>query len=163
MQTTFKNISEHNLLAVETQTKTFHAIVEHATSGIFTVTLFTCRQILLSLEDWADKFIPKDAGQLAVRLFRAIENMNGEPSIQISLERSQVETLKKMLEARMLHCEKERDNRQEDFNPDTYISQKLLLLDIREWLMAYSVQIGNELSEKDIPKPQLAVHAEENY
>lgn len=67
----------------------------------------------------------------------------------IGLERAEVKQLRRWLEARMAHCEEERDSESgaekhshansidepsKKFNPDTYIAQKFLLLDIREWL-----------------------------
>lgn len=80
---------------------------------------------------------------------------------RFELVRDEVKMLRAWLEARMHHCEKERDDRVyvnaeghkgsvsiEDtnkplfnetwkpvFNPDTYIAMKYLLLDIREWLL----------------------------
>lgn len=89
-------------------------------------------------------------------------SINEEEKPTVQLTRVEVRQLKLWLEARMAHCEKERDQRVEltdseasrnytalmdgeplpysqnqqsqKFNPDTYIAQKFLLLDLREWL-----------------------------
>lgn len=62
-----------------------------------------------------------------------------EPRV-IKLDRFEVKIIKYWLEARMQHCERERDERSPKFNPDTYISQKLLLIDIREWLLGEIIE-----------------------
>ena len=53
----------------------------------------------------------------------------------LKVDRQDLFILRKWLELRMLHCEKERDARNPKFNPDTYIGQKLLLIDLRELLL----------------------------
>ena len=53
----------------------------------------------------------------------------------LKVDRQDLFILRKWLELRMLHCEKERDERNPNFNPDTYIGQKLLLIDLRELLL----------------------------
>lgn len=78
----------------------------------------------------------------------AIESATND--VHIELNRKEMQSLRLWLEARMAHCEKERDmesgaekySHDNDlaveavtkFNPDTYIAQKFLLLDLREWL-----------------------------
>ena len=60
----------------------------------------------------------------------------GKPSeVSLAVDRQDLFILRKWLEVRMLHCEMERDTRSDKFNPDTYIGQKLLLLDLRELLL----------------------------
>ena len=53
----------------------------------------------------------------------------------LEINRKDLLCLKNWLELRMHHCEKERDERSDRFNADTYIGQKLLLIDIREALL----------------------------
>ena len=47
----------------------------------------------------------------------------------------------------MKHCEEERDARDDKFNPDSYISMKLLLLDIKSWLMGSIIGDATEYNE----------------
>ena len=64
----------------------------------------------------------------------------GKPSeVALAVDRQDLFILRKWLEVRMLHCEMERDTRSDKFNPDTYIGQKLLLLDLRELLLGEAV------------------------
>lgn len=60
--------------------------------------------------------------------------------VQVSYE--DLKILRSWLEVRMAHCERERDERTlipgidaPKFNPDTYIGQKLLLMDLRELML----------------------------
>lgn len=54
--------------------------------------------------------------------------------VTASYTRADIMKLVELLQSRMRHCEYERDNGSERFNPDTYIAQKMLLLDLKEWL-----------------------------
>lgn len=102
-----------------------------------------------------------------------ISNMQGgdygTPSIELT--RDEVKDLKLFLESRMANCEKERDERVkrttyksvpgvtaeelstevDKFNADTYISQKMLLIELREWLL------GEETEEPVTPEPSYAM------
>ena len=60
----------------------------------------------------------------------------------LKVNRQDLFILRKWLEVRMLHCEMERDTRSDKFNPDTYIGQKLLLLDLRELLLGEVVDFS---------------------
>lgn len=62
-----------------------------------------------------------------------VSDFGAEHTIEIT--RDDLKMFKLFLETRMKHCENERDVRSESFNPDTYIGQKLLLIDIREMLL----------------------------
>lgn len=65
-----------------------------------------------------------------------------DPFVEIHVDYGDLKILRSWLEVRMAHCEKERDERTlipgtdaPKFNPDTYIGQKLLLMDIRELMI----------------------------
>lgn len=78
--------------------------------------------------------ISKSNVLLYTRLVDALIELN-DNAATLELERTEVITFKLWLELRMRHCEEERDARNPKFNPDTYIGQKLLLLDLRELLL----------------------------
>ena len=61
--------------------------------------------------------------------------MNSEVMITLKLDWRELSVLRHYLTLRMKHCEKERDERSDKFNIDSYISMKFLLLDIRELLL----------------------------
>ncbi len=54
---------------------------------------------------------------------------------EIGLTRVEMKILKRWLEVRMSHCEQERKDLNPKFDPDTYIGMKILLIEIREWLL----------------------------
>lgn len=85
--------------------------------------------------------------QLILRLAKSIPMILHEEVVNINVDRKDLQNLRTWLELRMAHCEKEREERivipgttQQKFNPDTYIGQKLLLLDLRELLMGEIIE-----------------------
>jgi hypothetical protein len=157
-----QNIEENSFKVMDSKTKTYHAIVNQAVSGVFMLTTFACIQFLYGVQ--SSFFRPFQSNDLLLKTLSKItiymiESQGIEDnSSQIELTRDEVKVLKEFLEARMRHCEHERDTRSERFNPDTYISQKLLLLDLREWLMAVSIEISNEIFEDQPTVVAVAQH-----
>ncbi|MHA2180099.1 MAG: hypothetical protein ACXAAH_01610 [Promethearchaeota archaeon] len=90
------------------------------------------------------RFLTGDADDSEIRGFK---EDGGETSVE--LNRDEVNTLMEWIDARMQHCEKERDERATHpcgtakFNSDTYITMKLLLIDLKQWL---SLQAVDDLS-----------------
>jgi hypothetical protein len=70
----------------------------------------------------------------------------------LDLTREEVGHLVEWIDARMKHCEKERDERATHpcgtakFNSDTYITMKFLLIDLKQWL---SLQAVDDLSSAE--------------
>jgi hypothetical protein len=71
-----------------------------------------------------------------------------EEQLKFEVTREDMEVMVKLLKIRMTHCEKQRDNRDLNFNPDTYIGQKLLLIDLKEWLMIEAIVLDNIMEEE---------------
>lgn len=65
-----------------------------------------------------------------------------EDIIKLTVTREDVEVMVQLLHIRMAHCEKQRDEKDLNFNPDTYIGQKLLLIDLREWLLVEVITVS---------------------
>jgi len=130
-------------------------------SALFTLSLFSVRQILLGV--FHHKLTSDEANTLFRKLShyaleKAYYDIKDEAMFHIELNRVEVMLMRKWLEARMKHCEEERDeesgkekanaerietnpnHRIGNFNPDTYIAQKFLLLDIREWLLGEIIE-----------------------
>lgn len=67
--------------------------------------------------------------------------------LELEVKRDEVKIMYELIKLRMAHCEKQRDEENSNpeldkrFNPDTYIGQKLLLLDLREWLALEAVHV----------------------
>lgn len=103
--------------------------------------------------------VPSDMPILLGKLYSASLDADkyNQNMIGINVSRLEMQFLREMLEARMLHCEKERDEENKvnsslnsnlrnsainiKFNPDTYIQQKLLLIDIREWQLGEVIEV----------------------
>jgi hypothetical protein len=147
-----KRIEENSIKSYDTKTSSYEAIVNQAEAGRFSLTLFACIQVIAGAE-FIEVFQNAKQNIAITRLLGKLSiyaiNLTGtDEPLQVELERSEVEHMKTLLEARMRHCEIERDQQSSNFNADTYISQKLLLLDIREWLMVYSVKLVRKHDEE---------------
>jgi len=110
------------------------------TQGIIKFSMFAIVQFLegfeLQVRDSTLIYIPKEHVLLGIKLSKIIVIVtSGQEHAEIEISREELKTLRVWLEMRMQHCEKERDKRSKNFNPDTYIGQKFLLLDIRELLL----------------------------
>lgn len=109
------------------------------TQGDFTFSAFAIKQLIQGYEQhMEDVFgytqstaIIKTQVKLATKL--AIYGLSDQATT-IPLKREEVGVLRLWLETRMKHCEEQRDIRDDTFNADTYIAQKFLLLDLREFL-----------------------------
>ena len=108
------------------------------TLSSFAIVQFICGALLFFKEkDFKIQSIDRQLDQYEFYVWLSelmMSNQSGNPC-DIEVKYSELRTLKTWLVIRMLHCENERDNRSDKFNPDTYIGQKLLLIDIREIMM----------------------------
>jgi len=129
----FTNISDYTLECVKAETVNAHVVVKQKTHGEFLIDKMASYQFLQG-------FRIKTIVQSTVQEMKLIQMLLGLQTEQfretpLSLTREDVLILKNWLETRMSHCEKERDQRSQYFNADTYIIMKLMLLDLREWLI----------------------------
>jgi hypothetical protein len=140
-----KNIPSTNFKANDTISKTVKAIIIQNVSSVLNLSRFSIMQLIYG----AKNEILQNEGSVehnVVLLYMILNEKFFESSMDkdiliIEVERNQVIIMRKWIEARLLHCEKERDNRNPRFNPDTYIHLKMLLLDIREWLSGDVLEI----------------------
>lgn len=154
----FNRIPENSISVMGTETTNYHAIVSQPVSGVFKLTQFAYWQIIAGAKNFAH-FSDELKGHGLSNVLHVISSLSmaimssgsDMAAHEVQLLRGEVEIMKGLLDARMRHCEHQRDDNNESFNPDTYISQKLLLLDIREWLMCHSIQIG-ELVKEEKPR-----------
>lgn len=157
MKKVYQNIPENSFKNHESETKVYRAIVVTATKGIFSLSLFACIQFLMGAQSKFLKLTRVDQGKELMELISRLAiysidlqaTADSESSVQLMLTRNEVELFRILLNARMAHCENERDIRADTFNADTYIGQKLLLLDIREWLMCVSMELHDEVMESN--------------
>lgn len=138
----FENIPSQGMYSTDNQVEKIEAVVAQKKSGLFKFSLFAISQFIHGAMFMADDMIVSKKGIimpealiLVCKLSIIAQTIPDKGESLIELDRNEVEILKQFLSVRMQHCEDERDMRSEKFNPDTYIGQKLLLLDIREWLM----------------------------
>ena len=162
MKQNTSNIPATGFAANETQTINERKYVTFNMSALFTLSLFSIRQLLFG-EHLLNGFSTGNESQDTLFKKLALYSLDTaerkfEELPRLQLDRQEVKWLRIWLEARMKHCEQERDederlrkewvNSNEShntkptvrFNPDTYIAQKFLLLDLREWLAG---EIGN--------------------
>lgn len=135
----FKNINTENFKSNADYEHYERGIVlaSRISKGKIKLTQFALIQLIHGAE-----IIEKASHKLVAKIGIAAMNlatMQEHTSVELDFDREDVYELRNLLEARMLHCEKERDERNPKFNADTYIAQKFLLLDIREWLMIEAI------------------------
>lgn len=114
-------------------------MVSILTEANFTFSAFAVKQLIQGFDQHLEKAFDRDyshavvktQADLATKL--AIYGLS-DNATTISLKRAEISVLRIWLETRMKHCEEQRDIRDNAFNADTYIAQKFLLLDLREFL-----------------------------
>ena len=136
----FINIPSSSLKVINSIRKEDRKTVSFFYEGTVSLTSFAIMQLLhgakISIEQFINE-IEKVHGVEFMLYYKLSKYLLEAPqeSYEIELSRTELLCLKKWLEFRMIHCEKERDVRNPKFNPDTYIGQKLLLIDLRELLL----------------------------
>jgi hypothetical protein len=125
------------------------AAIFHIATDIISLSMFSVVQLIAGFKLLnADNttVLPWDLLSVLSKLYDSTLDVRaaGEDTnlVKLSVTRKEVIALKEALEARMLHCEHERDARSENFNADTYIGMKLLLIDIREWLLGEAITMS---------------------
>lgn len=152
----FQNIQLDNFGSTETKTRVYRAIVVRPESGHIKLSLFSLVQIIMGagsdflyLGFVGTEHLKTTLGLMS-KLSMHMLDVQANSEMTIELTREEIEIMRKLLESRMKHCEHERDTRSDKFNPDTYISQKYLLLEIREWLMCQSMEVGEEILQESV-------------
>lgn len=141
------NVPSNSLTVSHKETISMRANVKMFQSGIIFLNSFAIAQFLegfeLCVKDDTRTNIPKEMIMLSLKLAKGIAAAMQLEKAEYEVSYSEMKILKEWLEIRMRHCEQERDKRVTwphdrdalKFNPDTYIGQKLLLLDLRELLL----------------------------
>lgn len=138
----YQNIPDTGFTTSDNVSKQEYASVVMNQSGFFTLSLFSIVQIIFGVKVIANgKFTARIAAGLVAKLFEYSLQLNGDDKTKVELTREEVRTCVQLLDARMNHCQQERDEKKDSFNPDTYIAQKLLLIEMKEWLLCEAVAI----------------------
>lgn len=155
--TAFENIQQNSVVSTHNETTTERVLMQLNQKGVFQLNTFAVRQFLRGAAIFAQnnkKYPHRDETFLVLALLAdcatsgniASHDMADNTIFTIEFTRTQVEILRAFLEAKMHKCELERDQRIQyvesqdmKFNADTYVGMKLMLLDIREWLIGTAV------------------------
>ncbi|MGV8961833.1 MAG: hypothetical protein ACOH2V_00360 [Candidatus Saccharimonadaceae bacterium] len=133
----FANIVDSSLTCVSKETIKRHVSVEFAENFVLKVPHFSIIQFFEGFK--LKELVMKEDGYSTLVLVQKIAKQlmptSEDEPLAIDFTRKELLMLKTWLELRMLHCEGERDVRSTKFNPDSYISMKILLIDIRELLL----------------------------
>lgn len=164
----YKNIPSTGFISSDVVTKTQTALTTFNQSAYLSFSLFSIIQMLFgaktTVENTAGDTIPKRIVAIYMKLNECFMIANAEHSaeITIQLQREEVELLLQFILSRMQHCEKERDEQSSKFNPDTYIGMKILILELKEWLMGSVIVLDhNGLTEQEA-KDEYALNALES-
>ena len=157
----------------DTNTKKDVSVEQHSValnmSGVFELDAFALGQFIKGSRLWLDdQWSLKDAKTVDIHTVMLMSTLHDRlitmqldenvTKTELKMDRADILLLKEFLELRMKHCEIERDNRVEAFNPDSYISMKILLIDIREWLLG---DIVDEMIAEDPTEEQFKKEAKE--
>jgi len=138
----FTNIPYEPTEIIKSENRTQTVVLSSFDRGVIKLSAFAALQFIegINLLLQNEKMLLSNSeSRLLINLFK-VYTLN-----QLEITREELVFLKIALELRMAHCEKERDERSEKFNADTYIGQKLLLLDIREILIG---EVIEEVAER---------------
>lgn len=150
------NVPTDSLLVSHKETVKMRAIVKMFQSGTIFLNGFAISQFLegfsLLVPSYSKVSILAEHTSLSLKITKGIAAAIQLGKAEYEVSYSEVKILKEWLEARMRHCEKERDERVTwphdrdalKFNPDTYIGQKLLLLDLKELLLGEIIRTETE-------------------
>lgn len=93
----------------------------------------------LHVESLKQEMVDKDILSLYMSLNEVL--VENAPEKEFEFTSKQLRFLEQFLISRIDHCEKERDDRNTKFNPDTYISMKLMLLNIKELMLGEIIEV----------------------
>lgn len=147
-------IPQNSLIVVESKKSIVSVRVNQFTNGLLKFTVFALIQftegvMLIPELKEGNIYISRDIFKLYVLLNNALRDSvlastlsdKENSDILLEISRKELVMLKYWLETRMTHCEKEREAGNPKFNVETYIGQKLLLIDIRELLIGEVIDI----------------------
>lgn len=153
--TNYKNIPSTGFKYGETETKTEQAITLFNHKGTISLSIFSIIQLVEGAKLLINQIKTDLIDRQLVLTYMLLTNNTivippTNTTIDISVDRKSMTNMKDFLLARMAHCERERDNREIGFNADTYIAQKMLLLEIKEWLMGEVILVTPIQPEEDL-------------
>lgn len=132
----YENIPSNSLKVIDFSEKSENVNVRFFSNGTIELSHFAVMQLLQGAITVVAGNDPYNVfGRRESNLYFYLTKLLLTPAAKLFVERLDLRVFKVWLEARMEHCEKERDAQNPKFNPDTYIGQKLLLLDLRELLV----------------------------
>jgi len=138
------NIPTNSLILLDKTTDSNYRMIRQVKTATLQLTGFAISQFLegAELEANSNLFVPNNSQfKLVLKLSKSISMLQAEQAVKIDVNYKELTHLRKWLEVRMSHCEQERNARTKNdrgfevFNSDTYIGQKLLLLDLRELML----------------------------
>lgn len=164
----YKNIPQTGFISSDVVTKTQTALTTFNQSAYLSFSLFSIIQMLFGAKSTVDSVegntISKQLVLIYMKLNECFMIANAEHSaeITIQLQREEVELLLQFVLSRMVHCEKERDEQSSKFNPDTYIGMKILVLELKEWLMGSVIVLDHSGLTEQEAKDEYALNAFES-
>lgn len=140
----YQNIPQTGFRLISSVQETKVAVTTFRVSGIIELAKFSLVQVLEGIRVSQFAVIDVNLKSLIFRLIDLIFMNPQTDTLQgIEITRAEVEQLVSYLKERLNHCEKERDEKSIKFNADTYIAQKMLLLELKDWLSGEITTIEN--------------------
>lgn len=151
----FQNIILDNIIVVNQERDTQHVRVSIFRNGLIKFSSFAMLQFAEGAElmpeitnEPTGKFVLTSLLKAYVRVNNHLRKMllQKREECELNWTREELLILKNWLKLRMQHCEKERDNRSEKFNADSYISMRYLMLELKELLIG-------DIVDYELPTP----------
>lgn len=149
---TNSTIPETGFASLKPQKDAAMIMMSFIVTDIIALSTFSVIQLLKGVQEITPKtMIKAEIAILMSKLFTSAVETSSNDQCKIEVNREDVVLLRNWLETRMRHCEDEREeenrkidrgsmsNSERRFNPDTYIAMKLLLIELREWLLGEEV------------------------
>lgn len=149
----YNNIPSTGYQSLQAETSTTTMLVQMRISGTITLSVFSILQIIAGgqsvsviSEPFVRDYFKKHAFEVLAVLSKlytiAIGPRRADEGdvCQVDVLRGDVEVMMFLLKLRMEHCEREKDAGNPKFNAETYIGQKILLLELQSWLSFNGVE-----------------------
>lgn len=146
------------------ETKTSAMIGNYRAKGLLTLSIFSILQMIAGLKvvekEW--EYLSKKLNMFSLKTFHLL-TLSGKlyeaaiaPTFadevdirKVDVSRDEVLMMVELIKLRLIHCEQQRANNDPTFNPDTYIGQKQLLLELLQWLMVDVIEFTHAVEDKN--------------
>lgn len=149
---TYQNIPTNSFQSTEVKTETRHAILTQKVSDILLLTLFAINTFIKGATKFQAKSLIKvEYLTIFAKMVVAKDEAEKENSTSlVDVNYDEVTILSEYLELEINYQEHLKDINSDDFcGTEDYMGMKILLLEIKTWLMGEIISIGDKIQERN--------------